>query len=81
MKKILYILAIISFIFCYADVRYDELNKKAKDGDQDAQYKLAKLYFTGDGIQKDYKKSFVLAKELADKKMHRGYICWQFILC
>ena len=72
MKKIIYILIMVSFIFCYADVRYDELNKKAKDGDQDAQYSLARLYFTGYGIQKDYKKSFVLAKELADKKNPKG---------
>ena len=81
MKKIIYILIMVSFIFCYADVRYDELNKKAKDGDQDAQYSLARLYFTGYGIQKDYNKSFALTKELADKKNPKGYICWQFILC
>ena len=62
----------VSFIFCYADVRYDELNKKAKDGDQDAQYSLARLYFTGYGIQKDYNKSFALTKELADKKNPKG---------
>ena len=36
MKKIIYILIMVSFIFCNADVRYDELNKKAKDDDQDA---------------------------------------------
>ncbi|MBQ1591080.1 MAG: SEL1-like repeat protein, partial [Treponema sp.] len=49
--------------------KFDELSKKAEQGDAKAQVELGKMYYLGKGIEQDYSKSVKLwtkAAELGD---------------
>ncbi len=65
-----------SFSFGQDKLDFKEVLKQAEDGNDFAQYALSIMYFTGDGVSKDYNKAFYWWQ----KSVEKGYAPSQYSL-
>src|SRR5260370_39290454 len=58
----------ISFSVCHADdSNFETVKKSAKQGDAEAQIKVAGAYFQGEGVPKDYQQAVEWIRKAADQ--------------
>jgi TPR repeat protein len=67
---VLFSLASFSLLACSSD--FDKQNTLAQEGDAEAQYKLGKMYYDGEGVTKNYQKAVEWLRKAAGQGLDKA---------